>query len=256
MTNTNPINESDIHAYVDGELPPERLSEVEPYILSHPEDAQKAKEYHDINQALKQLYDPVLEEPVPDELLPRAPRQRLWAIAAAVTWLGIGGFLGWGLHPQLQVEVAQAPQQWDLLQPNLVKPATFAHVVYSPEVRHPVEVSADQEQHLVTWLSKRMGTDIHAPDLVPQGYHLIGGRLLPSTNRMAAQFMYERKDGQRATLYVRRGAWENEATAFHFERDGSLGVFYWIDGPMGYALIGDVDRGELHKLSEAVYEQL
>jgi anti-sigma factor RsiW len=256
MTNSNPITESDIQAFVDSELSPERHSEIMAYLHAHPEEALKAKEYQDINQALKQLYDPVLEEPVPDELLPRAPRRRPWAIAAAVAWMSVGGILGWGLHPQLAVEVAQTPQKWDLLQPNLVQPATFAHVVYSPEVRHPVEVSAEHEQHLVTWLSKRMGTEIEAPDLGPQGYHLVGGRLLPSTNRMAAQFMYEREDGQRATLYVRRGAWENDATAFHFEREGTLGVFYWIDGPLGYALIGDIDRNELQSLSEAVYEQL
>jgi anti-sigma factor RsiW len=256
MTNSNPVSESEIHAYVDGQLPQERLHEVEEHLRMNAEDALKAKEYQEINQALKQLYDPVLEEPVPNELIPRAPRRRLWAIAAAVAWMSIGAFLSWGLQPQFALEVAQAPQQWDQLQPNLVQPATFAHVVYSPEIRHPVEVSADQEQHLVSWLSKRMDADIHAPDLIPQGYHLVGGRLLPSTNRMAAQFMYEREDGQRATLYVRRGAWENEATAFHFEQEGALKIFYWIDGPLGYALIGDVDRSELQQLSEAVYEQL
>jgi anti-sigma factor RsiW len=256
MTNSTPITESEIHAYVDGELSPARHNEVEAHLRTHPEDALAAKEYLDMNQALKQLYDPVMEEPVPPHLLPQAPRRRLWAIAAAITWMCIGGVIGWGLHPELALQVAEAPRQWDLLEPNLVQPAAFAHTVYSPEVRHPVEVSAEDEQHLVAWLSKRLRTDIHAPNLKPQGYRLVGGRLLPSTNRMAAQFMYERRDGQRATLYVRHGAWENEATAFNFEREGTLGVFYWIDGPLGYALIGDLDRSELLRLSEAVYEQL
>jgi anti-sigma factor RsiW len=256
MTNNTPITESDIHAYVDGELSATRHSEVENHLHTHPEDAHAAKEYREMNQALKQLYDPVLEETVPPHLLPHAPRRRLWAIAAAITWLTIGGVIGWGLHPELALQVAEAPRQWDLLETNLVQPAAFAHAVYSPEVHHPVEVSAKDEQHLVSWLSKRLHADIQAPNLSPQGYRLVGGRLLPSTNRMAAQFMYERIDGQRATLYVRHGAWENDATAFHFEREGTLGVFYWIDGSLGYALIGDLDRSELHRLSVAVYEQL
>jgi anti-sigma factor RsiW len=256
MTNSTPITESDIHAYVDDELSSARRSEVEAHLRRHPEDALAAEEYKAINQTLKQLYDPVMEEPIPPQLIPAVPRQRVWAIAAAVAWMCIGGVLGWGLHPELSLQVAQAPRQWDLLQPNLVKPAAFAHAVYTPEVHHPVEVSSEEEQHLVAWLSKRLHTDIQAPNLNPQGYQLVGGRLLPSTNRMAAQFMYERQDGQRATLYVRRGAWENDATAFHFERENSLGVFYWIDGPLGYALIGDLERTELQRLSEAVYEQL
>jgi anti-sigma factor RsiW len=256
MTNSTPITEADIHAYVDGELSPTRQREVEAHLRSHPEDARAVEEYKNINQALKQLYDPIIEEPVPAHLIQPTPRRRLWAIAAAVTWMSIGAALGWGLHPELGIQVAEAPRQWDLLEPNLVQPAAFAHAVYTPEVRHPVEVSAEDEQHLVAWLSKRLHTNILAPNLKPQGYHLVGGRLLPSTNRMAAQFMYEREDGHRATLYVRHGAWENDNTAFHFEREDSLGIFYWIDGPLGYALIGNLERSELQRLSEAVYEQL
>jgi anti-sigma factor RsiW len=256
MTNSTPITEADLHSYADGELSPARQSEVEAHLRSHPEDALAVEDYKGINQALKQLYDPVMEEPVPPHLMHRTPRRRLWAIAAAVTWMSIGAVLGWGVRPDMAMQVAEAPRQWDLLQPNLVQPAAFAHAIYTPEVRHPVEISAENEQHLVAWLSKRLHTDINAPNLKPQGYRLVGGRLLPSTNRMAAQFMYERDDGQRATLYVRHGAWENETTAFHFEQDNSLGIFYWIDGPLGYALIGDLDRSELQRLSEAVYEQL
>ena len=45
--------------------------------------------------------------------------------------------------------------------------AAVAHVVYSPDVRRPVEVGADQEQALVTWLTKRMGTDVRPPRSAP-----------------------------------------------------------------------------------------
>lgn len=41
--------------------------------------------------------------------------------------------------------------------------AAVAYAVYSPEKRHPVEVGADQEQHLVNWLSKRLGAILKAP---------------------------------------------------------------------------------------------
>ena len=256
MTTRSPITDCDIQAYVDGELSAERQTEVEAHLLAHPEAAFVAEEYQQMNRALRQLYDPVLEEPVPPQLALPPPRRRLWAIAAAIGWLSIGSIIGWGAQSARVVQLAEAPHQWDLLEPNLVRPAAFAHTVYTPEIRHPVEVSAGDEQHLVSWLSKRLHADISAPDLTSQGYRLVGGRLLPSTNRMAAQFMYERNDGQRATLYVRRGVWENEATGFRFMREGSVGVFYWIDGPLGYALLGDLERNELQSLSEVVYEQL
>lgn len=73
---------------------------------------------------------------------------------------------------------------------------------------------------------------------------------------MAVQYMYERKDGVRVTLYARRGAWNNEATAFKYAREGNTGVFYWIDGPFGYALVGELSKNELLRLSESVYRTL
>ena len=33
-------------------------------------------------------------------------------------------------------------------------------------------------------------------------------------------------------------------------------VFYWIDGPLGYALAGDMDREELQRVARLVYKQL
>ncbi len=47
-----------------------------------------------------------------------------------------------------------------------------------PEVRHPVEVTAAQQDHLVQWLSKRVGRPLKVPVLAAEGYELVGGRLL------------------------------------------------------------------------------
>ena len=43
--------------------------------------------------------------------------------------------------------------------------ALVAYAVYAPEVRHPVEVAATQQEHLVQWLSKRLGRPLKVPDL-------------------------------------------------------------------------------------------
>ena len=55
---------------------------------------------------------------------------------------------------------------------RFARDAMAAHVVYSPEVRHPVEVAAAEQQHLVQWLSKRLGTQLKAPVLQAQGFDL------------------------------------------------------------------------------------
>jgi len=138
---------------------------------------------------------------------------------------------------------------------GLVRQAVLAHAVYVPEVRHPVEVGADQEAHLVQWLSKRLGTAVRVPDLQTAGFKLVGGRLLPGETGPAAQFMYQDGAGRRVTLYLRHGSDPRE-TAFRYAREGNVSAFYWVDRGAGYALAGDLPREDLLALAEAAYRQL
>jgi anti-sigma factor RsiW len=135
-----------------------------------------------------------------------------------------------------------------------VTTALGAHTLYVPEVRHPVEVKAD-EAHLVRWLAKRVGADVRAPALVDLGWRLMGGRLLPDHGAPAAQFMYEDASGRRLTLYVRKETGLNN-TSFRFHEKDGFGSFYWIDRPLAYALSGRLSRDELMNLANTVYGQL
>lgn len=245
--NTQPITEAELHAYIDGALPEARRGEVEVYLDRHPEDAERLAAYRAQDEALRALYDPVLDEPVPQRLLRRPPR--LMRYAAAVAWIALGGVIGW-----LARDYGTSELRADM--PGWAQRAAVAHVVYSPEVRHPVEVAADQEKHLVTWLSKRLGADLKVPQLGSLGYGLVGGRLLPGDHGPVAQFMYQDARGQRLTLYVRTNAEDRRETAFRFARDNNVGVFYWLDRKLGYALSGEVDKEELLRVATAVYRQL
>ena len=217
-------------------------------------EAKEDLELQAISQGLHQLYDPVLEEPVPARLRVAPPRRwRVFAIAASWVVIGIGaGFCaGWYLH---ELRPTAAPQAEV---PAFVKRAAIAHATYSPEVRHPVEVGADQEQHLVAWLSKRLGAQVRAPKLDSIGYSLVGGRLLPGDNGPVAHFMYQTDKGRRITLYVRTEAAENRETAFRFAAEGNIKVFYWIDRKLGYALSsGDLSKEDLLAVADTVYRQL
>ena len=72
----------------------------------------------------------------------------------------------------------------------------------------------------------------------------------------AAQFMYQDAGGRRLTLYVRRGLDGHHDTAFRFAEQDGVGAFYWVDGDLAYALIGDLDRPALDQAAHAVYRQL
>lgn len=250
MNAHTPITDADLHAYVDGALEPARRREVEAWLAANPEATASVHRYREINDELRALYDPVLKEPLPPRLQVRSRRAPWAAVAASAVSVVVGAAIGWFAKPASELLVAPGIEQ------QLVRPAAFSHRVYTSERLHPVEVRADQEQHLNQWLSRRLDADLKAPSLASQGYLLVGGRLLPSSDRMAAQFMYENAQGARLTLYVRRGVWQNRERGFHYAESADANTFYWVDGPLGYALSGNIPRTELLTLSEAVYRDL
>jgi anti-sigma factor RsiW len=132
--------------------------------------------------------------------------------------------------------------------------AIAAHRTFVVEAVHPVEVAASQEQHLVQWLSKRLGRPLHVPDLNDHGFKLMGGRLLPASTGPAAQFMYENATATRLTLYVQ--AKESGETAFRFAREGEVSTFYWIADGFGYAISAGLERETLLTIADVVYRHL
>lgn len=243
------IAETDLHAYADGQLDEARRLLAEAHLAHDAEAAESVRVWREQNEALRAHYNPVLNEPVPQRLLAARPPRGRWpyyALAAGAMGLSFG--LGWMLQSYRTdrfVEAAALPRR-----------AAVAYAVYAPEVRHPVEVGADQQDHLVKWLSKRLGSELKVPVLTQQGFDLVGGRLLPGGKGPVAQFMYQDAKGQRITLYISVTGGEPRDTAFRFSQEGKIAVFYWIDGNLGCALSGEMDRASLLAVATVVYRQL
>jgi anti-sigma factor RsiW len=242
----------DLHAYVDDQLAPDARQRVEAQLAAEPQARRQAEAYAAIRDGLQALYGPVLKEPVPARLARRPKPQRwlrpLGAMAAGVALLVAGGFLG------LQFEHAwHAPLAGEH---SLAREAATAYAVYAPEVRHPVEVPGDQEQHLVAWLTKRLGTQVRAPHLDSLGFQLLGGRLLASDDGPGALLMYEDAQGRRVVLYACLNEETDRSTAFRFTQEDGVSVFYWLEGPLSYGVAGELDRSALQPIAEAVYRQV
>ncbi|MCM2567529.1 anti-sigma factor family protein [Janthinobacterium kumbetense] len=255
---TQAISEAQLHALADGVLPEEQRAAIDAHLRAHPEDAARVDAWREQNRQLRALFDPVLDETVPPALRQAASpaaangawRRPAMQAAAAIVLLIAGGAGGWLLRGGDGTSASASPL-------TLARSAAIAHAVYTPEVRHPVEVGAAQEAHLVQWLSKRLGTQLRPPALSPLGYQLIGGRLLPGDgDGPVAQFMYEDGGGKRLTLYVAKERTGRQETAFRYTQEKDLSVFYWIDGQLGYALSASLPKRELGKIADAVYAQL
>ncbi|MDB5872503.1 MAG: putative transrane transcriptional regulator [Ramlibacter sp.] len=265
---TAPIPEDELHALVDGRVEGEAATALERRLAANPAAQATVGAWRAQRESLRSLYADVKAQPAPASLVAAAERAAQahgqasqwwrWGGIAASVLLAFG--LGW-VSGQWRIGAEGAAMA--RLEParQFAQQAAVAHAVFQPEVRHPVEVAAAQQEHLVQWLSKRLGRPLKVPVLSAQGYDLVGGRLLPGDDGARAQFMYQNGAGQRITLYVgavKAGAAgvDTRETAFRFLSDGPVPGFYWVDQGFGYAITGPLPRAALQDLATVVYKQL
>lgn len=266
-----PVNEDEITAFIDGRLPDVRQQAMTRYLAQNPAVQARVSADKAATQSLRQRLGPIAEQPVPDRLrvdtILRRQREvrtgRIRIAVACVLLLATGTATGWVAHDFIPLRSVSVRLPDPSIQANLsiqadlsttTTDAISAHRIYVVEKAHPVEVGATQEAHLVQWLSRRLGHPLTAPNLVGQGYVLMGGRLLPAANEAAAQFMYQDQAGHRLTVYVRAVAGED--TRFRFVGSRDVSAFSWIDQGLGFAIVGTVDRPGLLGIADSVYEQL
>jgi anti-sigma factor RsiW len=261
------IEEEDIHAYVDGTLSDERRLQVEQALERNPELAARVSDYFSLNSMFHERYDRVLNEPVPKRLQPRAPRRwreaanwpQFAGLAAALVigvGIGVGANMGKDTIAQLSSGTANTRTVSYETPDAFARQAAIALVVYMPKVYRPADMGADQEQEFVQMLANKLGTNVHPPILTKSGFELMGGRILPGDDGPVAQFMYRDSKDERVTLCISHRKANTNTTAFKLYQDGSVNVFYWVDGNFGYAVSGGIDRSVLLQLSHDVYAQL
>jgi anti-sigma factor RsiW len=245
-----PVSEEELHAFVDGEVADDRRAAVEQWLAAHPEDAARVAAWQAQADAIRARYGNVANEPVPARFDPvrlmRAGRRwsRL-AAAAVLAALLLGGTAGW--YGRGMWDNGSTPR-------NVLVEAIDAHRLYITEVRHPIEVRAN-ENHLNPWLSRRVGYTLAAPNLESFDLKLLGGRLLPGQQgRAAALYMYESASGERFTFYCRRA--QSPQTALRYLASGVVGSYTWVDDDIAFVVSGPADQARLKRVAEAVYEQI
>ncbi|PWC33107.1 anti-sigma factor [Azospirillum sp. TSO35-2] len=265
--NAHRVTEDELHAYVDGQLDGNRRLAVERWLADDPDAARRADDYRLQSALLHDLFDTVLREPPSDAVHDLTDRLKgrialndnrpawharpLVRFAAAVMLVVAGAAGGWLGRGEEQRAAAPIAQQRQTLA-TFAEEATEAHRFYTSDERFQVELGADNQDELNGWLSKRMGRDVFGPDLGRVGFRLIGGRSLPTDLGAGAQYMYVNDADKRITLFV--GAPQaGNPSKFSFTQNGDVSTFYWVEGPLAYALAGRLSKEELLKIAEAVY---
>lgn len=251
------ITRDTLMAYVDGQLDAERRAEVEAFLATNPDATAEVALLQRQADAIRTLYAPAGAEPLPQSLsvsrLARAQdqrRSRFWTqAAAAIVLLGLGLGGGWLLRGNTDTPA---------IADRLIADAVSAHTVYVLEKRHAVEVGGDEEEHLSSWLSNRLQTNLAMPDLTASGLTFLGGRLLPAADvpgGKAAQLMYEDTNGERLTLYITpRPAADAPRTEV-----ATLGLdtaLFWADDVLTCTITAPYSAEKLQTIAGSVFSQL
>lgn len=243
-----PIDATTLGAYIDGELPDAQRAAVQAHLAQDEEASARVGAWRAQQAALQALCAATdVERPSYIVLRPRASWPRRFASAAC--WLLTAGAVGLvSVAVDRYVAPSAAPAAF-------ARRADIAYAVYAPEARHPVEVAASDEPHLVAWLSKRIERKVSPPSLLEYGYALVGGRLLPGDGSSpAAQFMYQNQAGTRLTLYVTRASFDE--TPVRLLHTGDRSTLYWVAQRTAYALSGTIPEPKLRAIAVDVCSEL
>jgi anti-sigma factor RsiW len=243
------VRDIDLMAYADGLLDadPKRKAEVETYLRQHPEEGARVRDYVAQNNAIRRLYSPVLSEPVPERLQAVLDdRRQGWALgpvaraAIASGLILVAGFTGWVIGQRGQSE----PWPMHALVEQMLMTDKQPYLISSSDSDRNLDQAMKETTRPLDWLSHQIAVSLQLPDLTSQGFTLVEKRLVSSNDPQAVQVIYATSSGRRLSLFLRT-RWQDETPQFRFaEKDGVMMV-YWLEGPLAYALAGQLDRQEM-----------
>jgi anti-sigma factor RsiW len=241
-------SDSVLVAYIDGELDPATARMVEALLASDPEARRRAAMFRETASLLRAACDePIYMAQSAAALSPfrrklRAGRRAL-AIAASLlaAVAGFGGGAVWGGRPPS----ARA---------ELIDEVAGYHMFHSRELRHLVEVPADQEAELKAWMGRHLGRAIDAPDLRAAGLKFAGGRMFVVNDRPVGEFMYTRADGRPIGVCLTR--MEGASAPPRVEQNGGERLASWIAGGYAYVVVGELDDPTAADLARRVAVQV
>jgi anti-sigma factor RsiW len=252
--------EQDLHAYLDGELPPERVAAVEEYLGHNPVEAQRLEAYRSDGEAIAKLFmhaDQIVSQrshpslvtsnPTPAArraIFPgakswRAWSPRTWQLAAAVTLFVFAA--SWGLLRQGNFDASERKFGTD---------AATAHLLATD----PAPATHASLDEISKFLSAALNghVELRKPD---GDYQLVDSRFVTTPRGRAGQLAFRGPDQSIITMYLepRRGS---KDTPFQPVATGhsELTTLVWTDDEIACAVTGALPPERLEQLARSLYE--
>jgi anti-sigma factor RsiW len=251
MMTDRAVDEGELHAYADGQLPLGRVPAIEAFLAADPTAQAQVAAWRTQNELIGRLYDPPGGDRWPERLTPRRLHARLrrrWlpmAIAATLA-LAVGLAGGWWAHG---MRPTTAPAMATLAQLG----TDLHRLALRGKLDTPLEADP---RRLTAGLSQALAHPMAIPDLADAGLRLVGGRALPiATASTAAQLIYVDATGLRFTLYLVRPESIRDPLSEPLRADDLAGLA-WSYEEFHCLLIADAAPERLREVSRAIQAQL
>jgi anti-sigma factor RsiW len=235
---TNPdISDLEVHAYVDGELEPQRARDIEGAVAGDAALAARIAGYRADKALLKRAYSQLAAEPLPSAWLdliqnqaqekPAYSWRMVGAIAATILVLlaGIGFYVTQSERPAIDVVQAALTVRDDA----------------------PIGVTnlAEARRYDAT-LTRMVNANIKVPDLAQMGYRVSKLGLYGQ----AAEIQYRDGKNNLFTLYLR--ASDGKTRFDQFEQSG-MRICVWQDDRISTVMAGTMSAAEMQRLASLAY---
>ena len=231
------VTEAELHAHVGRPVARARRAEVEEYLATHLEDAQRVRAWREQNADLRAWFDPVLAETLPARLRRAASGTAQTAVRYARRssgWISLRR-----VSPDGFCTITRSRSRLTRWLSPIARSLRISFIPPKCVIRS--RLAPNRKLIWSHGYPNASAAGLKIPQLTSLGYHLVGGRLLPGNRGPVAQFMFQDGSGQRLTLYVRRRR-RGKETAFRYAQERGISVFYWVDGTFGYAISGEIDK--------------
>lgn len=248
MTTPCPDKEPMLHALLDGELDAANASALEAHLKTCPGCAQRL-------ESLKTLHDRLAE--TPREEAPAALRQRVEGMIDAEGRKAArtarrparpGLLAGWIAAAAMTAVAASLVVTPLALGPSLPQQLADSHV-RSLQANHLVDIPTSDRHVVRPWFNGKIDFAPPAPDLVVEGFPLVGGRLDYADGRTIAALVY-RRHAHVINLFVlpERGGLQLPRLG---PSPGGYAMLHWTDKGLSYWAVSDVEADELKGFREA-----
>ena len=246
------VNEQELHAFIDGELEPERAAEIAKLVAGDAALAAQVAAFRSDKEQLRDIHAALDKRPLPAEWLRRIEQRGRFSRPlswARTTWTAIAAALLLALATLTAFEVQTADRE-DVIIAEAV--SARADSLKPQQVIDASALAPSEDRNQV--LTSALAMNLKVPDMSKLGYQLAAIRVYSGVpGGKAVELRYRGGEDRVFTLYLRHP--NGPARVDLLQRD-DLRICIWQDEIIGTVMRGQRSAGAMARAASAAFAGL